>query len=53
MEEKELLKKALKICRETKNCERCELFNLCCYNDLTPYAVESFFKVLREHITKE
>lgn len=49
MKDAELLKKATEICRNTKNCSRCELYNLC-YTDATPYRVEGFFKVLRREL---
>ena len=50
MEDAELLKKAMEICRKTKNCSKCELYNVCCYTDTTPYRVEGFFKVLRRQL---
>lgn len=53
MKDEELLKKAMNICRITKNCSRCELYHVCCYTSATPYRVYSFFKVLRTHIDEE
>lgn len=50
MKDEELLKKAMEICRKTKNCSKCELYNIICYTDLTPYQVDGFFKVLRKQM---
>lgn len=50
MNDAELLKKAMKICCNTKKCSNCELYNLCCYTNTTPYRVEGFFKVLRRQL---
>lgn len=50
MKDAELLKKAMEICRKTNSCSKCKLFNICCFNEITPYLVEGFFKALRKQL---